>query len=588
MTGADYIAEFLASHGCDKIFCLTGGACAFILDAIARHPKLRYYCFQHEQAAAMAADAVWRVTGKPGVTVSTSGPGATNLITGIACSYFDSIPSIHITGQVNQHESAEGIGAKVRQAGFQETDIVSIVRPLVKYAVQVKCAADFPFEFTRAWNIATSDRMGPVLIDVPMNLQKEDVGTYHEHIFDGGREFPDTAKAAAMIRDLLANSLRPLVLVGAGIGLAGQESVSALMSWLAMQNLPFVASWSGMTHFNHNHPNYCGHVGVYGNRGANYIVQNCDALLVLGSRLDGRQRSSVPGRFAPHAKVLVLDIDGAELSKYASPSYKSLAINLRNLPAILDGLDVNTAGCWWDYIEPIRAKYLGQRLPNEVPSDGLSPYAVVQRVNELIDSDAIVVADCGANLCWVYQVFHRTNHTLFTAAGNSPMGYSLPAAIGAAIADGGKRQVVCFIGDGGLQINIQELQTIDHYNLPIKIVILNNRGYGIIKQFQDSYFEGRHVASGDGYSAPDFYDIFEAYGIPCATAWGLEDLHWVKDGPTGPMAFDVQIPPNALIQPKLEMGRPIHDQFPYVSDEEFEMGNRFVRFAREGKTERVA
>ncbi|MGC3968149.1 MAG: thiamine pyrophosphate-dependent enzyme [Pirellulales bacterium] len=216
----------------------------------------------------------------------------------------------------------------------------------------------------------------------------------------------------------------------------------------------------------------------------------------------------------------------------------------------------------------MKTRFYGKPPANAKLPEGLSPYDVVRHVNRLIADDAVVVADCGANLCWVYQVFERTRQFLFTAGGNSPMGYSLPAAIGAALVEPSK-QIVCFIGDGGLQMNLQELQTIRHLGLPVKIVVLNNREYGIIKQFQDSYFDRRYAASGRGYSVPDFVAVAEAYGIAARRVERLDEIDAGLLSSPEPLLLDVQLPAGSLIVPRLEMGRPIHDQFPYVSDAEF-------------------
>ena len=229
MTGAEYIAEFLSRMGSDKVFALTGGACAFMIDAVGQHPELEYICFQHEQSAAMAADAVWRVSGRVGVTMATSGPGATNLITGIACSYFDSRPSLHITGQVNMRESASLLGANVRQAGFQETKIVDMVRPITKYAVMVRSGTELKRELAKAYSIATSGRMGPVLIDVPMDVQQAAI---EGDIVLPEPVVPATAPAelARQLTNFLGDARRPAVLVGFGVGAAGVQSCVA--SWL--------------------------------------------------------------------------------------------------------------------------------------------------------------------------------------------------------------------------------------------------------------------------------------------------------------------------------------------------------------------
>src|SRR6266481_4092748 len=320
MTGAQYIAEFLSRVGSDRVFLLTGGACAFMIDAVAQHPNMHYTCFQHEQGAAMAADALWRVNRKVGVTMATSGPGATNLITGIATSYFDSIPSLHITGQVNQRESSTFQGANVRQAGFQETRIVEMVQPITKYAVMVKSAAELREELAKAFSMAISGRMGPVLIDVPMDVQQAEI--------DGDVLLPTFAPSTAevpakVISDLnetLSKSKRPVILWGAGIGLAGVEHEVA--DWLRQAGLPFVSSWAGLSFFDHDHPGFIGQIGVYGNRGANFVLQNADTVLVLGSRLDNRQRSGNTKQFAAGATVHVIDIDKEELAKYRNDGYR--------------------------------------------------------------------------------------------------------------------------------------------------------------------------------------------------------------------------------------------------------------------------
>lgn len=577
MTGAEYVAEFLARRNSTNIFLITGGACAFIVDAIGRNSKLKYHCFQHEQAAAMAADSLWRTNRIVGVTVATSGPGATNLITGIACSYFDSIPTLHITGQVNQNEKRNYHEARVRQAGFQETKIVDIVKPITKYAVQVTNGAELKREMEKAYNIATSGRMGPVLIDIPMDVQKEEVGD--DISFTPQEEIPLIGERLSLAREKInkffCGSERPLVLFGAGVGLA--DSQVWVESWLARNNIPFVSSWNALTYFNHDAKNYLGNLGVYGNRGANFAVQSADRILVLGSRLDNRQRSGDTDTFGLSAQFLVVDIDDQELSKYPKNKYATLELDLRHISKVLDDNSVPKASdAWRGFLGELKGKYFGV-YPSTTAQEHstVSPYWVVQTLNRAIAEDAIVVADDGANLCWVFQSFHRTRQTLYTAGGNSPMGYSFPAAIGAALQNP-HRQVIAFTGDGSMQMNIQELQTLKYNNLDVKIVILNNFGYGIIKQFQDLYFQGRYHGSDDGYSQPDFGKVAEAYGIPYLRVTKVSDLDLSFLGKDGPGVIDVYLHPNTLIEPKLEMGRAIHDQFPYLSSEEHAGATRLI------------
>ena len=583
MTGAEYIAEFLRRRGSTNVFLITGGACAFIVDAIGRNPGMKYTCFQHEQAAAMAADSLWRTNKIVGATVVTSGPGATNLITGIACSYFDSIPTIHITGQVNQNEELNYKGAKVRQAGFQETNIVDMVKPITKYAIKINDYTKLKQELCKAYSIAISGRMGPVLVDIPMDVQQADVGDYSEVGFESTKTVTDFELASFVktLNEFFKSAERPLVLFGAGVGLAGAEKETE--EWLLERKIPFVSSWNGMTYFNHEAKNYCGNIGVYGNRGANFLTQNCDRLLVLGSRLDNRQRSGNASSFAKSARVLVVDIDNEELTKYQNnPNYEhGINIDLAELKtALIDVQSPVQSDSWVNYWTGIKDKYFG-KIPNSIPEEHgtISPLEAVRKINGFIPRNSIVVADDGANLCWVFQAFFRTEQTIYTAGGNSPMGYAFPASIGAAIYNP-DRKVIAFTGDGSMQMNIQDLQTMKHNNLDIKLVILNNFGYGIIKQFQDLYFNGRHHATGEGYSQPDFGKIVEGYGIEYRKIEKIEDLHQDVFSIKGPVVIDIFLHPDTMIEPKLEMGRSIEDQFPYLTDEEFNNGMKFGFNAR--------
>jgi acetolactate synthase-1/2/3 large subunit len=582
MTGAEYIAHFIAQVGCRHVFVLTGGACAFMIDAVGRHPDLSFTCFNHEQSAAMAADAVWRVNRTVGVTMATSGPGATNLITGIACSYFDSIPSLHITGQVNQRESSALHGAKVRQSGFQETKIVEMVRPITKHAVLVRSTDELRHELANAYAIATSGRMGPVLIDVPMDVQQAEV--------NGDLVLPAACSSACEPATSVAHALsatfacshRPIVLWGAGIGLAGVERPVA--DWLAQTGLPFVSSWAGLTYFDHDHPGFLGQIGVYGNRGANFALQNADAAIVLGSRLDNRQRSGNTKNFAIGATVHVVDVDAEELRKYHGDGYQTSQLNLGDLPSVLREIAAPPIEAKWrDYLAEMKTRYFGRETSASAQRlNTLSPYDVVRRLNAAINRDAIVVGDTGAAVCWLHQAFKVKQHTLFTAGGNSPMGYALPAAIGAKLASLG-RQVICYIGDGGFQLNIQELQVLVQHGLDVAVVVMNNSSYGIIKQFQDSYLGSRYLASQSGYGTPDFGRIAAAYGLGYERIEHLDQVNPQLFRSGGPIVIDVMLSADTLIEPKLEMGRPINDQFPYLPGDEYAAGNRFVAYPRPGR-----
>jgi len=565
-TGADLISAFISKYCQPQVFTVTGGACAFILDAIGRNPDTDYVCFQHEQASAMAADSVWRLTGKLGVTVSTSGPGATNLITGIACSWFDSVPSFHITGQVNDAESREALGVNARQVGFQETDIVTMVGPITKFSIQVHSVEELSEALRDAYLAAITGRMGPVLIDVPINVQKQVVTG---EIWERTLASLDPQESLLpinwdQIKDFLREAGRPLVIIGGGAVLSG--AAREIQNWCEKNALPYISSWSAMPHLDRAAPLYFGSQGVYGARLANWIVQSADRVLVLGSRLDNRQRTGNPAAYAPFASLLVLDIDPEELGKYRkSSNYSVQCADLafwRSDGASFDDLPVAR----YSWSQSIKEKELSMDSGSSISVNPghLNPYDAVKAIQDLFPPKSIVVADTGANLCWVYQAYKPDDSFLFSAVGNSPMGYSLPAAIGAKLVKPNS-PVVCIIGDGGLQMNIQELQTVVHYQLPLVIIIMNNRGYGIIKQFQDAYFDGRHEATGRGYSTPDFGRISNAYGLPYVQVHNLKDFDSIEL-PDGPLVIDVIIPQGALITPKIEMDRFLHDQFPYSLD----------------------
>ena len=561
-TCSDLIADFIHQKCSGQAFLVTGGACAFIVDAIGRHPECSFVCFQHEQSAAMAADAVWRTTGKIGVTVATSGPGATNLITGIACSWFDSIPSIHITGQVNQNESREYLRANVRQAGFQETDIVSMVSSITKFAKKIESVDELVETLPKLLEISMSGRMGPVLIDIPMNIQKSEVSEEQRSLAlaSSMRMGLEVEYKDPNLTKLMNEANRPVVIIGAGAALSG--TAGDIQNWCEINSIPYVSSWGALSYLDRSKESYFGSLGVYGSRKANWIVQSADELVVFGSRLDNRQRTGNPNGFAPFANITVLDIDVEELNKFkAHKNYELIHFDLRLISNYLKPTRIHS-----DWLEQARSEtdVMDEGFSASVSDSEFNPYVAVRLCQDKFTADSIVVSDCGANLCWVYQSYKADTSFLFTAGGNSPMGYSLPAAIGAQLANMEKK-IYCFIGDGGLQMNIQELQTIVHYKLPITIFIQNNSGYGIIKQFQDSYFSGRHFATGEGYSVPNFKEIAGAYGIPYFSVFSERDLKRLEIQ-KGMSIIDLSLPKGSLITPKTEMDRFIHDQYPYIKD----------------------
>ncbi len=531
---SDYMAEFFADYGIEYNYIFTGGAIAHLIDSCWKlhnqNPKvLKPICVLHEQAGSMAIDAYTRITDKPGLMMATSGPGATNLLTGIGCSYYDSIPGIYITGQVRTWENKGA--SKQRQLGFQETDIVSMAKPITKYAVLVEDPRDIKYQLQKAIWMATEGRPGPVLIDLPMDVQWAEIEPDQLRAF-----VPPTKKPAKTIElnnvkqvaDWMRTAAKPTILCGGGIRNAG--AVSELKALAELCNIPVLVSFGGNDAFPHDNPLYAGLIGTMGNKAANETLNDSDLLLVLGSRLSWRQVRSKPEQFASKAKIVHVDIDREELNQRVSASLAfdwdvKEFINL--LMQELKSKELPDHSHW------AKASYQHhQKSPFCKPEyyeqeDRVQPYVFMKTLSEMMADDDVLVIDAGQNVMWGMQATEpRAEQRLITAWGHSPMGYSLPAAMGVAAHLKGTPQTLCTIGDGGFQVNVQELQTIKYYNLPVKIFIMNNYCYGAIKDFQDGNLDSRYYATCPeyGYEAPDFLAISDAYKIESCRIASHADL----------------------------------------------------------------
>lgn len=552
-----YLAEFLKSKSIKTVFQFQGGMITRIIDELHRDGNFEIVSMHHEQACAMAADAYARVTNKPGIALATSGPGATNLITGIGNCYFDSIPAIFITGQVNLNEQK---GEKaIRQMGFQETDIVSIVKPITKAAYAIKTANEIPQVFEEAYNLSLSGRPGPVLIDIPMNLQNA------ECIFSDtttkNTDNPVTESVAHFIEKLkleISKSNRPLILAGRGIRNA--EVTTELITFAEKTGIPVVTSLNAIDVIPYNHDQRIGFIGSYGNRWANYALGVCDLLIVLGSRLDLRQTGADIETFSSGKKIFHIDIEEAELNNRIKDC-RTLNADLK----LFFGCILNSEICsnsykeWYAEIN-IRKKQLPDT--EELKKiNGINPNYFIHKLSQYSKAAKAISTDVGSNQMWTAQSIEIYEGQLFlTSGGMGAMGYSLPAAIGASFAHN-KQAVVSINGDGGIQINIQELETIRRNRLPVKIIILNNNCLGMIRQFQDSYFESQYAATVWGYSAPDFVAVANAYGIKadriCATDEIEEKLGLLWQDLNGPFLLDVSIDVHTNVFPKMLFGKPL-------------------------------
>lgn len=584
----DYVAEFIANRGTKKVFLVTGGSIAHMVGAIGKRKRemgdIDYICVQHEQSAAMAAENYSRITNTMGVACATSGPGATNLITGICDCFFDSIPAVFITGQVNVRDSVESIISpiRLRQFGFQETDIVSMVKLITKYAVWVSDPNRIRYELEKAYYLAANGRPGPVLVDIPMNVQFSDIDPEKLEGFVPENKNSDT-DSLDVVRvkvkealNLLSQAKRPVLLLGGGIKHARSEK--SALDLVKKLGIPVTVSWAGFDILPHSHPFFCGAIGVYSNRGANLTVSNSDFLFSIGSRLDGRQT----GRFdcfARGAKTVMVDIDRAEFAKFNQGFVPDIQICvdikdvLRILHEELSNIKLSKADDWKKKAKSWYNKYKAV-LPEYFKEPEINAYAFLKTLSDLTDKNEIIIVDEGGHLIWTMQSWEvKEGQRYISTFANSPMGYALPGAIGAAVAAPGKH-VICIDGDGGVQPNIQELQTISHYKLPIKLFIMNNRGMGIMKQFHDNYFDGIYdaITLESGYSMPDFVKVANAYGIEAFSVKKPNEMESaIKKvlSHKGPIVCDVWVNEKQQILPRVEFGRPLEDMRPYLSDEEF-------------------
>ncbi len=582
---SEIILDFLVEKKVRKVFVLTGGAIAFTLDAFTNRKDISYICVQHEQAGAMMADAYARVKNNFAATMSTSGPGATNLITGIACSYFDSIANIHITGQVNIHElGATKKGTKgPRQIGFQETDIVSIAKPITKKALQLRKANKIYDVLNDLYDCSQTGRSGPVLLDLPMCLQKQVVNIKSKSNFLKPSSKTIVLTNIQKIIKLLRSSKRPVIISGGGVRYS--NAVNEFNNIIKHLSIPVVTTWSGMDTIDGKNKLYYGNIGVYGSRAANFIIQNSDCILSLGSRLDTRITGGNPNTFAREAKLIMVDIDKEELSKKRGLT-PYLEVNedcrsfINRLTKIIEKQKsiFNYKSEWTNYCNRLRKKYPNISKNFAKDNTFVNPYLFVDHLACQLNKNDIIIPDDGGHLTWFMQAFKtKIGQRIFSAFGNSPMGYSFPAAIGASIASN-KQRVVCIDGDGSFQINMQELQTVVNEKLPIKIFIFNNGGYGIIKQFQSLYLGKRFNASGVGVSAPDYKRIANAYRLKY---FSVKKNFQSKTIISKALKFkeacivEVFIHPEQKTIPKLVFGRPIEDLEPALNRKEF-MDNMLV------------
>jgi acetolactate synthase-1/2/3 large subunit len=566
MKADEYIARFLATQGVECVYEVVGGMIVRILDALRLQGEVRIVSCHHEQGAAFAAEGHGRMTGVPHVAMGTSGPGAINLLTGLGSCHFDSVPAVFITGQVNTHERKRD--RPIRQLGFQETDIVAMAAPIAKAAWRVDSADELPRLLADAFVLARSGRPGPVLVDVPMDVQGADVDA---PLPDGPLPLDEddhVLPGVQRILDDLAAAERPLLLAGGGV--AAARAWADLRRFAEAVEVPVVHSLLAVDALPYDHPQRVGMIGTYGNRWANIALADADCLLVLGSRLDIRQTGADVEAFARGKTIHHVDVDPGEINNRLTDTVAGVSDLGRFLRhATREANVLRAAGdheAWRERIAALRDEWPDTGELRDVP--GINPNALMHAVSADATPSAYVV-DVGQHQMWAAQSLELAEGARFlTSGGMGAMGCALPMAVGAAFATPG-RPVVCVAGDGAFQLNIQELQTVARNRLPIKVVLLNNRTHGMVRQFQDTYFDGRYQSTLDGYSAPDFAAVAAAYGLASASVADPGELPaavarlWAD--PAEPFLLEVAIDTFANAYPKIAFGRPMSEMEPFAT-----------------------
>lgn len=573
---SDYVISFIVQQRVAHIFEFIGGAITHLLDSASQRDDISCISVHHEQSGAFAAEAYARINGSLGVAMATSGPGALNMVTGIGSCYFDSVPCLFITGQVNTYEYK--FDRPVRQIGFQETDIVSVVKPLTKYAELVVDAQLIRYHLEKAVYLARSGRPGPVLLDLPMNIQRTQIhpeslpgflGSDEHRELEGSRHAVDPDELASVVQ-LLSTARRPVILAGGGIRTSG--AAEPLRQLVAMTGIPVVTSLMGLDVIPHDDPAFYGMIGAYGNRYSNMTLANCDLLLVLGSRLDTRQTGTRVDTFARGAKRIHVDIDPVELNAKV-PVHCAIQADVG---AFLDALNGQLAVLvlpdlseWYRVINGYRERYPTVSLPTEPPA--IEPNRFMEQLSARCREGEVICLDVGQNQMWAGQSFRvKRGQRMLNSGGMGAMGFALPAALGATLAAPGHDAVV-ICGDGGIQVNIQELETIARLSLPVKIFIMNNGCLGMVRQFQDMYFGGRRQSTVIGYGCPDLGRIAEAYGIATFTISDTAEVEETLDrvmALVGPVFVNVLLEQGSCVNPKLVVNRPIEDMSPHLEREE--------------------
>jgi acetolactate synthase-1/2/3 large subunit len=586
---SDYLARRIADYGVRHLFMVVGGGAMHLNDSFGYEPRIKHICNHHEQACAMAAEGYARVTGKIGVINVTTGPGGINALNGVFGAWTDSIPMLIVSGQVKRETCMATYNIPgLRQLGDQEADIISMVKGITKYAVLVTDPSSIRYHLEKALYLATSGRPGPCWLDIPVDVQSSLIDESSLPAYDPEEDKPHwdldlLSQQCHEIIERIKASPRPVIMAGSGIRHA--KAVDIFDTVIHKLGIPVTTAW---THdlIASDDPLFCGRPGTIGERAGNFTVQNAETLLVVGSRLNIRQVSYNWQAFARHAFKIQVDADGAELRK---PTGKpDMAVHcdaklfLEEMNRQLDSSDWGAGqnARWLAWCKERVARYPAVLPKHRSTGDRINPYHFVDALfHHLADDDVVACGDGTACIVPFQVASIKKGQRLFSNSGSASMGHDLPAAVGAAVAREGKR-VICLAGDGSIQLNIQELQTVAHHQLPIKIFVLNNGGYLSIRTTQGNFFR-RFVGESpsSGVSFPDMVKVAQAYGLPALRVEGSDFESAIDQAlnTPGPFLCDVMLDPSQQFEPRssskiLPDGRmvsaPLEDMFPFLEREE--------------------
>ncbi len=583
MKFSDVVIDFLQKKGLKRVFVITGGASIHLIDSLGNNNKIDYICMHHEQACGMAADGYSRVSDSNiGAAISTSGPGATNLITAIACSWFDSVPVIYITGQVTRFRMKKDLG--VRQIGFQETDIVPMVKNITKYAKQILRPNEILYELEKSYQIAINGRQGPVLIDIPddiqrMNIKRSDLKDSYFEI--NNKKNQNSKILKKKIDKILINlelAKRPILITGSGIN--SSKSKELVIKIRNKLNIPVAPTWASQELWNIKTNLSTGSFGTHGTRSGNFAVQNADFILCIGARLGTRETGHPLKSFAREAKIALVDIDKTEINKFKKFGKKiDIPINadsqtfLEHFDKRLKYFKKDNFKWWAKKINEWKVNFPVVSIKYK-KEKSLNPYVFFSSLSSKLSINEIIYLDTGSTVAWAMQAFKfNGKQRVIHDFNNTAMGYALPASIGGSFSNVNNR-VSCIVGDGSLMMNVQELATVSRYNLPIAIFIINNDGYSMVQQTQEQWLKGQYHATSyeGGLSFPNYKALAKSFNIKYVLIEKNEQVGKILslvNKRKEPLIIELKIDRWHRVTPQSRFGYPIEDADPLLSRDIF-------------------